>query len=89
MRLRRIHQDDHDRYIAANKVHIRVSGPLRRDDLGRPVGGLWYIEAKNRSAAEALCHQSPFWKAGVFASVTVMTQQASTNPYASMRVTCL
>lgn len=87
--LRRAHQEAHDAFIATNRTQILTSGPLRRDDLGNPVGGLWYVEAKDRRSAEALCHTDPFWMAGVYTSVTLMPQQVPTNPYASMRVTCL
>ncbi|MDG2242200.1 MAG: YciI family protein [Rhodospirillaceae bacterium] len=89
LHLRHANQEAHDSYIKANRSQILTSGPLRRDDFDNPVGGLWYIEAKDRQVAEALCHNDPFWTAGVHTAVTLMPQQASTNPYASMRVTCL
>jgi|TARA_B110000438_G_scaffold278411_1_gene301955 uncharacterized protein YciI len=87
--LRVANQAAHDGYVEAHKTHILVSGPLRRDDLGNPVGGLWYINADNRTAAERLCHEAPFWTAGPWDKVTLMCQQAPTHAYANMRIACL
>ena len=82
LHLRRANQEAHDAFIAANRTQILTSGPLRRDDFGNPVGGLWYVGAKDRRAAEALCHSDPFWTAGIHSAVTLMPQQIATNPYA-------
>ena len=87
--LRRLHQDSHDAYVAANRSNILASGPLLRDDLGNPIGGLWYVDAKTRRDAESLCHQDPYWITGLWQSVTLLAQQAPLNAYANMRVTCL
>ena len=78
--LRRLHQNSHDAYIASNRSRIRASGPLLRDDLGNPIGGLWYVEAKTRREAESLCHKDPYWIAGLWQSVTLMAQQTPVNP---------
>lgn len=87
--LRRAHQHSHDDYISKNQDRILVSGSLSRDDLGNPVGGLWYVDAKSRRDAEALCHGDPFWAAGLWKTVTLLPQQEPINSYANIRITCL
>lgn len=87
--LRHMHQVAQDNYIKANCKHVLASGPLRRDDLGNPIGGLWYVEAKDRRSAEALCHGAPYWMEGVWTKLILLPQQAPVNAYANMRVTCL
>lgn len=87
--LRHSHQAAQDAYIKSNGKQILASGPLRRDDLGNPIGGLWYVEAPGRRSAEALCHGSPYWQEGVWRALTLLPQQAPVNAYANMRVTCL
>ncbi len=89
MALRRQHQPAQEAYIAARRDTIRASGPLHRDDLGRESGGLWYVDAPDRRSAEAVCHASPYWQAGVHNRLTVMPQQTPAHPYANVRVTCL
>jgi len=87
--VRRLHQESHEAYVANNRDSILVAGPLRRDDLGNAVDGLWYVDAKDRREAERLCYASPYWTAGLWGSVTLMLQQAPVNAYANVRVTCL
>ncbi len=87
--IRRQHQDSQETYVIGNRQAILANGPLFQDDLGNAIGGLWFIEAKDRREAERICHESPFWLAGLWNSVTLMPQLAPINSYANVRVTCL
>ena len=89
LNLRRAHQKAHDAYITGKEGKILVTGPMSRDDLGNPIGALWYIEAKSRRDAESICYGSPFWAVGLWTTVTILPQQFVTHSYANMRVTCL
>jgi uncharacterized protein len=52
-------------------AHIRITGALRSEPAGAPLGGLWIVEAGSKAEVEALLVGDPFWKQGLRASVDV------------------
>jgi uncharacterized protein YciI len=62
----------HLAYLDTHRDTIRVAGSLRTDPDVQPLGACWIVEAPDRGAAEALCHDDPFWKAGLRAEVKVL-----------------
>jgi len=86
----RAHLDAHKAYIKANRGKIRTSGSLYTDDLGNPIGALWYIQVKDRLEAEQLCHGDPFFLAGLRKGVTLVPlPDGSGSKYQNVRVACL
>ncbi len=69
--LREQYLADHRAWLAANLAHIRITGALRTDPAGAPVGGLWIVEAETKAQVEALLVEDPFWKQGLRAGVDV------------------
>jgi uncharacterized protein YciI len=63
--LRAANTTAHETFIAANRDRIVLSGAMRETESGPARGGLWVIEAADKSAAEAIIHEDPFFKAGM------------------------
>ena len=60
----------HLAFLGRRRSKVRTAGPFTAED-GTPCGSLLVIEAKDLAAAEAFAAADPYFKAGVFESVTV------------------
>lgn len=62
---------DHIRFSEANADKILLAGSLSSEIGGGAAGGLWIVEAKDRAAVESLCHEDPFWIAGLRSAIEI------------------
>ncbi|MEM1265379.1 MAG: YciI family protein [Pseudomonadota bacterium] len=65
--LRQAHITAHLDFLEAHSAEIKAAGPLDR----AAGGGLWLVEAQDRSQVEALVREDPFWAAGLRADVEI------------------
>lgn len=71
--LRDQHRAKHREYLDGWKGRLFFSGPLLDDeDENKQLGSLFILSVKNRAEAESFIHNELFYKAGVFASVSIM-----------------
>jgi uncharacterized protein YciI len=69
--LRAQHLASHREYLTKNARKIFFSGPLQTDDAATNVGSLWILSVPSRAEAQAFVDNEDFYRAGVFASVTI------------------
>lgn len=69
--LRAQHLVEHRAYLDRFADKIFFSGPLQSDDALTAHGSLFILNVANRSEAEAYIHNEVFYKAGIFAKVTI------------------
>ena len=67
--LRRRHLDQHLAYIESVMDRVAVAGPLSSSAGGRLSGSCFIYRADDRAAAEALLHNDPYYRAGIYESV--------------------
>ena len=70
--MRQKHMAAHLAFLKQHERAIEVAGPLRDSDTGRPVGGLWVVEAENARAVRDLVEADPFWPTGLRRSVRIL-----------------
>lgn len=57
--------------LSAFKVRMVMSGPLVSDDGETMIGSFMLVEAQDRACVEAFHHADPFFKAGLWETVTI------------------
>ena len=72
LHVREEHTDAHMAYLGEHSDQIIAAGPLREEPDAAPVGALWFIEASDRAAVEALLDQDPFWINGLRKSRSIL-----------------
>lgn len=55
----------HIEWLAEHRKNILVAGSLREFLEADPVGGLWIVDAENKSQVENLYKTDPFWINGL------------------------
>jgi uncharacterized protein YciI len=65
------HMPEHLAFLAKHGDLVVAAGALRPSEEGTPSGGIWILNAESKDAAEVLCKEDPFWKAGLRKSVRV------------------
>ncbi|MFN6976500.1 MAG: YciI family protein [Gemmobacter sp.] len=63
--------DAHKAYLAAATVRTVLSGPLLADDEATMIGSHFVLEAASLAEAEAFNRNDPFFKAGLWKSVSI------------------
>jgi uncharacterized protein YciI len=69
--LRAQHLVEHRAYLDLFADKIFFSGPLQSDDAATAHGSLFILNVADRAEAEAYIHNEVFFKAGIFAKVTI------------------
>lgn len=69
--LREKHLAAHREYLTRNARKIFFSGPLQSDDAATNNGSLWILSVADRAEAQAFVDNEDFYRAGVFASVSI------------------
>ena len=69
--LREQHLVAHRAYLDLFRDKIFFSGPLQSDDAATALGSLFILNVADRAEAEAYIYNEVFYKAGIFASVTI------------------
>ncbi|RDD69846.1 YciI family protein [Paracoccus versutus] len=69
--LRAQHFQAHQDYLKAATVRLVVAGPLLADDGETAIGSMFVIEAPDRATAEAFNQGDPFYKAGVWGTISL------------------
>jgi uncharacterized protein YciI len=69
--LREQHLVAHRAYLDLFRDKIFFSGPLQSDDAATALGSLFILNVADRAEAEAYIFNEVFYKAGIFASVTI------------------
>lgn len=62
---------DHLEFLRANANAVEAAGPLKQSD-GAGAGGLWIVEAENKTAVSNLVEEDPFWPTGLREKVTIL-----------------
>lgn len=70
--LRATHIDAHLAWFAEHGAPVTAAGPIRHDPTGKPIGGLWIVQAESRAEIEALYQTDPFWVNGLRESVEIL-----------------
>lgn len=67
-----------EKHLVAHRAHLDAwndrlffSGPLQNDDASASLGSLFVLNVADRAEAERFIHTETFYKAGIFASVTI------------------
>jgi uncharacterized protein len=66
------HRATHRAYIDTQLDKIFFSGPLLADDGIRQLGTLFILSVESRPQAETFLAAEPYYRAGVFANVTIL-----------------
>jgi len=69
--IRRSHLEAHKAYIAAAPVKVVISGPLVAQDNETLIGSFFLVEAENLALVTALNSNDPFYKAGLWAQISI------------------
>jgi uncharacterized protein YciI len=69
--LRDTHRAAHMEYLNANAARIAYGGPLKNAGDGPSTGALIVLDCATRQEAEAIIGADPFYRAGVYESVSV------------------
>ena len=69
--LRDTHRAAHMEYLNANAARIAYGGPLKNAADGPSTGALIVLDCATREEAEAIIGADPFYRAGVYESVSV------------------
>ena len=69
--LRARHMAAHLDFLEREAEAVGAAGPLFERN-GDGAGGLWLVEAENRSAVEALIERDPFWPTGLRKSQRIL-----------------
>ena len=62
----------HVQWLKEHESVILVPGALRAEPDAAPVGGLWIVQAENKSDVEALFRTDPFWVNGLRQSYEIL-----------------
>lgn len=65
------HYDAHKAYLATAPVKTVISGPLLADDEVTMIGSHFVLEANSLAEVEAFNRADPFYKAGLWKSVSI------------------
>lgn len=68
---RQEHLAQHLEFVERSIDRILVAGPLRDPATGTNVGSLYVLAVDSEADARRLLESDPYWRAGVWASVTV------------------
>jgi uncharacterized protein YciI len=74
LKTRLANYEAHKAYLTENErrdLRIVMSGPLVTDDGGTMIGSLFLVEAFDRAAVERFNQSDPFYRAGIWDSVTI------------------
>ena len=69
--LRDAHRAAHVKFLDANAERIVFGGPLKNTAEGASTGALIVLDCATRSEAEALIGADPFFRGGVYESVSI------------------
>lgn len=69
--IRAAHFHAHIEWLRQRRGQILIAGSLRESDESSPVGGLWIVEAQDKSEVEALLKSDPFWVHGLRRGVEI------------------
>jgi uncharacterized protein YciI len=71
LELRKANREDHLAHLRRAGDRIRLAGPMLDNEGVNPVGSLIILEAPDYAAASAFADEDPYFRTGVFQSVTV------------------
>ena len=69
--LRDRHRAAHQKFLGENSAKIVFGGPLRNTPAGPSSGALIVVDCGTREEAEALIAADPFYRGGVYESVSI------------------
>jgi uncharacterized protein YciI len=69
--LRDAHRAAHVEFLSANALRIVFGGPLKGTPEGPSTGALLIVDCATREEAEALIGADPFYRGGVYESVSI------------------
>lgn len=65
------HYEAHKAYLGAAKMKTVISGPLLADDEVTMIGSCFVVEAASLAEVEAFNQADPFFKAGLWATISI------------------
>ncbi|MCD2172528.1 YciI family protein [Rhizobium sp. C4] len=65
------HYDAHKAYISNAPLKMVISGPLLADDEETMIGSCFLLEAKSLQEVEAFNREDPFYKADLWAQISI------------------
>ena len=65
------HYEAHKSYLGAAKMKTVISGPLLADDEQTMIGSCFVVEASSLAEVEAFNRADPFFKAGLWATISI------------------
>ncbi|MBI1169985.1 YciI family protein [bacterium] len=65
------HYEAHKAYLGAAKMKTVISGPLLADDEETMIGSCFVVEAGSLAEVEAFNKADPFYKAGLWATISI------------------
>jgi len=65
------HYEAHKAYLGAAKIKTVISGPLLADDEATMIGSCFVVEAGSLAEVEAFNQADPFFKAGLWATISI------------------
>ena len=65
------HYEAHKAYLGSAGMKTVISGPLLADDEQTMIGSCFVVEAGSLAEVEAFNHADPFFKAGLWASISI------------------
>ena len=68
--VRAAHMPQHLAFLERHADHIMAAGPLLQSD-DEMAGGLWIVEAPDRTKVRQLVEEDPFWPTGLRKSVRI------------------
>lgn len=69
--IRQTHMPAHLAFLERHGGKVQAAGPLKASD-GHGAGGLWLVDAADRSEVDALVEEDPFWPTGLRKSVRIL-----------------
>jgi uncharacterized protein len=69
--LRDSHRAAHQEFLKHHSARIVFGGPLKDAPEGASTGALIVVDCQTRAEAEALIHADPFYRHGIYESVSV------------------
>ena len=73
-------REEHLAFVDAHRDSIFLGGPMRDDEDEFSVGSLVIMEFPDREAARAMLADEPYYRAGLFESVTIRAFQPLISP---------
>jgi uncharacterized protein YciI len=65
------HYEAHKTYLGSAKIKTVISGPLLADDEQTMIGSCFVVEATNLAEVEAFNRADPFFKADLWATISI------------------